>query len=161
MNFFTDLRTRGGNFVSRLGGFGDQPGELLGQQQLAQLTPEQREIYNQRRAEAQKTGMRELAARLSDAFAGRDVIGRAKQREQARDVAEIKQYERQKIVRQQELDKFKKEIDLPQDLSIGGKTLLIGNRLANAGFIDESLPYLQMADKYKDTLTDKDKFGFP
>lgn len=160
MNFFTDLRTRGGNFVSRLGGFGDESGELLGQQQLAQLTPEQREIYNQRRAEAQKTGMRELAARLSDAFAGRDVIGRAKQREQARDVAEIKQYERQKRTEQQELNQFKKEIKLPEGLTTGAKILFTANKLSEAGFVDASLPYFELATKYKDTLTDEDKFKF-
>lgn len=157
---FGQLKTSGGNFVSRLGGFGDDPSELLTQQQIQGLTPDQLATYNQQRSQAQQAGMRELAARLSDAFAGRDIVGRAQERRQAKEAAEIKDIQKQKILRQQELDKFKKEIDLPQNLSIGGKTLLIGNRLANAGFLDEALPYFQMADKYKDSLSAADKFAF-
>lgn len=77
---FGQLKTMGGNFVSRLGGFGDDPNELLTQQQIQQLTPEQLTAYNQQRSMAQQLGTRELAARLSDAFAGRDIVGRAKTR---------------------------------------------------------------------------------
>jgi len=77
---FGQLKTMGGNFVSRLGGFGDDPNELLTQQQIQQLTPEQLTTYNQQRSMAQQQGMRELAARLSDAFAGRDIVSRARVR---------------------------------------------------------------------------------
>lgn len=79
---FGQLKTSGGNFVSRLGGFGDDPGELLTQQQIQALSPEELATYNQQRSQAQQAGMRELAARLSDAFAGRDIVGRAAEREE-------------------------------------------------------------------------------
>lgn len=75
---FGQLKTSGGNFVSRLGGFGDDSGELLTQQQIQGLTPDQLATYNQQRSQAQQAGMRELAARLSDAFAGRDIVGERK-----------------------------------------------------------------------------------
>ena len=155
MNFFDKLQSMGGNYVSRLGG-----ADILKQDQLQELDPQQLAFYNQQKEAAKTAGMRELSARLSDAFAGRDIVGRAQERRQAKEAAEIKNIQKQKILRQQELDKFKKEMDLPQDLSIGGKTLLIGNRLANAGFLDEALPYFQMADKYKDSLSASDKFAF-
>ena len=145
----------GGNYVSRLGG-----ADILKQDQLQELTPQELTKYNQEKEMAKTAGMRELAARLSDAFAGRDIVGRASQRSQARDAQQIKNYEKTKRARQKQLDEFKEGLDLPEGLSIGGKTLLIGNRLANAGFIDESLPYFQMADKYTDKLTEKDKFSF-
>ena len=152
---FGKLQSMGGNYVSRLGGV-----DILSQDQLQELTPQELTQYNQQKDLAKTAGMRELAARLSDAFAGRDIVGRAQERSQARDMQEIKNYEKTKRARQKQLDEFKKGLDLPEDLSIGGKTLLIGNRLANAGFIDEALPYFQMADKYTDKLTDKDKFAF-
>ena len=155
MNFFDKLQSMGGNYVSRLGG-----ADILKQDQLQELDPQQLAFYNQQKEAAKTAGMRELAARLSDAFAGRDIVGRASQRSQARDAQQIKNYEKTKRARQKQLDEFKQGLDLPEGLSIGGKTLLIGNRLANAGFIDESLPYFQMADKYTDKLTDKDKFTF-
>lgn len=66
------LQNRGGNFVARLGG-----ADVLKQEELSKLTPEQMVQYNQQREAARNVGMRELAARLSDAFAGRDVAGRA------------------------------------------------------------------------------------
>lgn len=69
------LQNMGGNFVSRLGG-----ADILKQEELSKLTPEQMVQYNQQREAAKNIGMRELAARLSDAFAGRDVVGRAAQR---------------------------------------------------------------------------------
>lgn len=69
------LQNRGGNFVARLGG-----ADVLKQEELSKLTPEQMVQYNQQREAARNIGMRELAARLSDAFAGRDVVGRAAQR---------------------------------------------------------------------------------
>jgi hypothetical protein len=69
------LQNMGGNFVSRLGG-----ADILKQEELSKLTPEQIVQYNQQREAAKNIGMRELAARLSDAFAGRDVVGRAAQR---------------------------------------------------------------------------------
>ena len=76
---FGKLQSQGQNFVSRLGG-----AQILSPEQQAQLTPEQLQAYNQQREMARSAGMRELSARLSDAFAGRDVAGRAIERAEAR-----------------------------------------------------------------------------
>ena len=76
MNFFNKLQSMGGNYVSRLGG-----ATIRTPEQIESLTPEGLEIYNQQKEAAKTAGMRELAARLSDAFAGRDIVGRAAERE--------------------------------------------------------------------------------
>ena len=76
MNFFNQLQSMGGNYVSRLGG-----ATIRTPEQIESLSPEKLEIYNQQKEAAKTAGMRELAARLSDAFAGRDIVGRAQERE--------------------------------------------------------------------------------
>jgi len=76
MNFFNKLQSMGGNYVSRLGG-----ADILSQDQLQSLSPQELQIYNQQKEMAKTAGMRELASRLSDAFAGRDIVGRAQERE--------------------------------------------------------------------------------
>lgn len=76
MNFFDKLQSMGGNYVSRLGG-----ANILKQDQLQELDPQQLAFYNQQKEAAKTAGMRELSARLSDAFAGRDIVGRAQERE--------------------------------------------------------------------------------
>jgi len=77
MNFFDKLQSMGGNYVSRLGG-----ANILKQDQLQELDPQQLAFYNQQKEAAKTAGMRELASRLSDAFAGRDIVGRAAEREE-------------------------------------------------------------------------------
>ena len=76
MNFFDKLQSMGGNYVSRLGG-----ADILKQDQLQELDPQQLAFYNQQKEAAKTAGMRELASRLSDAFAGRDIVGRAQERQ--------------------------------------------------------------------------------
>jgi len=76
MNFFNKLQSMGGNYVSRLGG-----ADILKQDQLQELDPQQLAFYNQQKEAAKTAGMRELASRLSDAFAGRDIVGRAQERQ--------------------------------------------------------------------------------
>ena len=73
---FGKLQSMGGNYVSRLGG-----ADILSQDQLQSLSPQELQIYNQQKEMAKTAGMRELASRLSDAFAGRDIVGRAQERE--------------------------------------------------------------------------------
>ena len=73
---FGKLQSIGGNYVSRLGG-----ADILSQDQLQSLSPQELQIYNQQKEMAKTAGMRELASRLSDAFAGRDIVGRAQERE--------------------------------------------------------------------------------
>ena len=70
------LQSMGGNYVSRLGG-----ADILSQDELQELTPQELTQYNQEKESAKTAGMRELASRLSDAFAGRDIVGRAAERE--------------------------------------------------------------------------------
>lgn len=76
MNFFNKLQSMGGNYVSRLGG-----ATIGTPKQIESLSPQQLQIYNQQKEMAKTAGMRELAARLSDAFAGRDIVGRAQERQ--------------------------------------------------------------------------------
>jgi hypothetical protein len=73
---FGKLQSMGGNYVSRLGG-----ADILSQDQLQSLSPQELQIYNQQKEMSKTAGMRELASRLSDAFAGRDIVGRAAERE--------------------------------------------------------------------------------
>jgi len=77
--------TNFGNKLSTLGGFGDQPNELLNQEQLAQMTQGQINAYDQERKKARTQGIAELLMRVGDAFQGRDATGLALQRKQARD----------------------------------------------------------------------------
>lgn len=86
------LQNRGGNLVARLGG-----ADVLKQEELSKLTPEQMVQYNQQREAARSVGMSELAARLSDAFAGRDVAGRAAARRPMIE-AEKRQEEQNKLL---------------------------------------------------------------
>ena len=88
------LQNRGGNFVARLGG-----ADVLKQEELSKLTPEQMVQYNQQREAARNVGMRELSARLSDAFAGRDVAGRAAARRPMIE-AEKQKEEQQKLLQE-------------------------------------------------------------
>jgi hypothetical protein len=76
MNFFNKLQSMGGNYVSRLGG-----ATIGTPEQIESLSPQELQIYNQQKEAAKTAGMRELAARLSDAFAGRDIVGRAQERQ--------------------------------------------------------------------------------
>jgi len=73
---FGKLQSMGGNYVSRLGG-----ADILSQDQLQSLSPQELQIYNQQKEMSKTAGMRELSARLSDAFAGRDIVGRAQERQ--------------------------------------------------------------------------------
>tara|TARA_R110000782_G_scaffold254473_1_gene342831 strand:+ start:115 stop:1218 length:1104 start_codon:yes stop_codon:yes gene_type:complete len=90
------LKSMGGNFVSRLGG-----ADIYKQDQLSKLTPQQLAAYNQQKEMAKTAGMRELSARLSDAFGGRDITGRAAQRGQLieQQKAKVNQQERQKSLK--------------------------------------------------------------
>lgn len=76
MAIFDKLQSMGGNYISRLGGADIYKPEILDQ-----MTPEQRAMYDFQQDQAKTAGMRELASRLSDAFAGRDITGRAQERQ--------------------------------------------------------------------------------
>ena len=91
------LQSMGGNYVSRLGGT-----DILSQNQLQQLDPQQLAFYNQQKEATKTAGMRELASRLSDAFAGRDITGRAAVR---REDIEKKSERDRKLKLQQDLQK--------------------------------------------------------
>lgn len=76
MAIFDKLQSMGGNYISRLGG-----ADIYKQDELQELAPEELTAYNQQKDSAKTAGMREFASRLSDAFAGRDITGRAAERE--------------------------------------------------------------------------------
>lgn len=75
MAIFDKLQSMGGNYISRLGG-----ADIYNPEILDQMTPEQRAMYDFQKNQAKTAGMREFASRLSDAFAGRDITGRASER---------------------------------------------------------------------------------
>jgi hypothetical protein len=72
MAIFDKLQSMSGNFVSRLGG-----ANVLSPEQEQQLTALELQAYNQQKQDAKTAGMRELSARLSDAFGGRDIGARS------------------------------------------------------------------------------------
>src|SRR6056300_806163 len=95
------LQNMGGNFVSRLGG-----ADILKQDELSKLDPQQLMAYNQQKEAAKNLGMRELSARLSDAFGGRDVTARAAQRRA------MQQGEEEKRKAEEQMQAFK---DVPKN----------------------------------------------
>ena len=76
MAIFDKLQSMGGNYISRLGGV-----NTANEQQLAGMTPQARMMYDAQKQDAKTAGMREFASRLSDAFGGRDIVGRAQERQ--------------------------------------------------------------------------------
>ena len=138
---FGQLKTSGGNFVSRLGGFGDDPGELLTKTELMNLSKDEFDKYQQKRTEAQQQGMRELAARLSDAFAGRDIVGRAQERRSTNLQREnqIKQEKKRKELEQIFQTNKLSDFDTNREYY---KTL--GSELIGKGYLDQGLKFAEL-----------------
>ena len=82
--------TRFGDNLATLGGFGDQPNELLAQEQLAKMTQDQVDAYNQQRKRARTQGMGELLMRFGDALQGKNASQLAYGRQQVRDSGDAK-----------------------------------------------------------------------
>jgi len=103
------LQSMGGNFVSRLGG-----ADIMKQDELSKLDPQQLMAYNQQKEAAKNLGMRELSARLSDAFGGRDVTVRAAQRKAIQQGQKTKEEERKKLEDQNKMldDAIKKSTSI-------------------------------------------------
>jgi len=72
-------QTKFGDAMARIGG-----GITLSEEQRKGLSPTAREKYNQERLAARNKGIAEMLFVLSDALAGRDVIGRSMERQKAR-----------------------------------------------------------------------------
>ena len=72
-------QTKFGDAMARIGG-----GITLSEEQRKALSPTAREKYNQERLAARNKGIAEMLFVLSDALAGRDVIGRSMERQKAR-----------------------------------------------------------------------------
>jgi hypothetical protein len=138
---FGQLKTSGGNFVSRLGGFGDDEGELLTKTELMNLSKDEFDKYQQKRTEAQQQGMRELAARLSDAFAGRDIVGRAQERRSTNLQREnqIKQEKKRKELEQIFQTNKLSDFDTNREYY---KTL--GSELIGKGYLDQGLKFAEL-----------------
>lgn len=126
----------GGNFVSRLGG-----ADILKQDELSKLDPQQLMAYNQQKEAAKNLGMRELSARLSDAFGGRDVTARAAQRKA------IQQGEEEKRKAKEQMQAFK---DVPKNISAkdygSNKEYFtaLGKSYLSKGFADQGIKFLEL-----------------
>lgn len=82
--------TKFGDNLATLGGFGDQPNELLAQEQLAKMTQDQVDAYNQQRKKARTQGIGELLMRFGDALQGKNASQLAYGRQQVRDLGDAK-----------------------------------------------------------------------
>jgi len=72
-------QTKFGDAMARIGG-----GTTLSEEQRKGLSPTAREKYNQERLSARNKGIAEMLFVLSDALAGRDILGRSMERQKAR-----------------------------------------------------------------------------
>lgn len=127
----------GGNFVSRLGG-----ADIIKQDELSKLDPQQLMAYNQQKEAAKNLGMRELSARLSDAFGGRDVTARAAQRRA------MQQGEEEKRKAEEQMQAFK---DVPKNISAKDYSsnkeyfTALGKSYLSKGFVDQGIKFLELA----------------
>ena len=130
------LQNMGGNFVSRLGG-----ADILKQDELSKLNPQQLMAYNQQKEAAKNLGMRELSARLSDAFGGRDVTARAAQRRA------MQQGEEEKRKAEEQMQAFK---DVPKNISAKDYSsnkeyfTALGKSYLSKGFADQGIKFLEL-----------------
>lgn len=130
------LQNMGGNFVSRLGG-----ADILKQDELSKLDPQQLMVYNQQKEAAKNLGMRELSARLSDAFGGRDVTARASQRRA------MQQGEEEKRKAEEQMQAFK---DVPKNISAKDYSsnkeyfTALGKSYLSKGFADQGIKFLEL-----------------
>lgn len=126
----------GGNFVSRLGG-----ADIMKQDELSKLNPQQLMAYNQQKEAAKNLGMRELSARLSDAFGGRDVTARAAQRRA------MQQGEEEKRKAEEQMQAFK---DVPKNISAKDYSsnkeyfTALGKSYLSKGFADQGIKFLEL-----------------
>ena len=130
------LQSMGGNFVSRLGG-----ADIMKQDELSKLDPQQLMAYNQQKEAAKNLGMRELSARLSDAFGGRDVTTRAAQRRA------MQQGEEEKRKAEEQMQAFK---NVPKNISAKDYSsnkeyfTALGKSYLSKGFADQGIKFLEL-----------------
>jgi hypothetical protein len=141
MNFFGKLQSMGGNYVSRLGGFGDDPGELLTKTELDNLSDAEFDAYKKQKEAAKTAGMRELASRLSDAFAGRDIVGRAQERKTI-NIQRENQLKAEK--RRKELEQIFQTNKLSDFGTNREYYKTIGSELMNKGYLDQGLKFAEL-----------------
>ena len=82
--------TQFGNKLATLGGFGDQQGELLTQNELSKMNQDQIDAYNSQRKKARTQGIGELLMRFGDALQGKNATQLAYGRQQVKDQAQVK-----------------------------------------------------------------------
>lgn len=134
---FGKLQSMGGNYVSRLGG-----ADILSQDQLQSLSPQELQIYNQQKEMSKTAGMRELASRLSDAFAGRDIVGRAAEREKLNII------KKEKLKAQEEKQAFKdisKNINRNDYKSNKEYYFALGKGYLDKGYTPQGIQLLELA----------------
>ena len=131
------LQSMGGNYVSRLGGV-----DILSQDELQELTPQELTKYNQEKEMSKTAGMRELASRLSDAFAGRDIVGRAAEREKLNII------KKEKLKAQEEKQAFKdisKNINRKDYKSNKEYYFALGKGYLDKGYTSQGIQLLEFA----------------
>jgi len=82
--------TKFGDNLATLGGFGDQPGELLTQNELLKMNQDQIDAYNKTRKRARTQGIGELLMRFGDALQGKNATQLAYGRQQVKDQEQAK-----------------------------------------------------------------------
>jgi hypothetical protein len=117
MAIFDKLQSMSGNFVSRLGG-----ANVLSPEQEQQLTALELQAYNQQKQDAKTAGMRELSARLSDAFGGRDIGARSAIRKETQEMTQ-RETQLNKAIDESNLSEDQKRIIKP--LSLDDKSKII------------------------------------
>jgi len=119
------LQSMGGNFVSRLGG-----ADIIKQDELSKLDPQQLMAYNQQKEAAKNLGMRELSARL-----------RAQRRA-------MQQGEEEKRKAEEQMQAFK---DVPKNISAKDYSsnkeyfTALGKSYLSKGFVDQGIKFLELA----------------
>lgn len=89
--------TQFGNRLATLGGFGDQQGELLTQNELSKMNQNQIDAYNSQRKKARTQGIGELLMRFGDALQGKNATQLAYGRQQVKDQSQVKEAYQQAI----------------------------------------------------------------
>ena len=150
--------TKAGNFFAKVGGF-NLPAPT--QEQIEQATPEQLDYFNKQRLAARNKGVGEMLLLLSDALGGRDIAGRAIERQQARQpkektINQIRSSLVQKVMQGQKLSQTELNTLIAIDPSYGD--LVYTNPELFSDLQIE--PQQSITKEDYDKLNDGDKFIF-
>lgn len=156
--------TKAGDFFARVGGF-NAPSPT--QEQIEQATPEQLDYFNKQRLAARNKGVGEMLLLLSDALGGRDIAGRAIERQQARQpeektINQIRSSLVQKVMQGQKLSQTELNTLIAIDPSYGDLVYTNPELFSDLQIEPQQLeaaPTITNEEDYK-KLNDGDKFIF-